>query len=207
MLSFGTHVYIQADSQDHASAMVAVMEAALLEAGHHRQVLFDVLIQHETPEHEKTIVYTDGGCDAQRHGVGAWAFVAFVPGQPPMRIAQHDIGVTNNLMEMQAVIEALSVLEMGTEIVIHCDSEYVIKGTTVWSRNWRRNGWQTANGAPVKNKEKWVELIDLFEAHNATFVHVKGHSGVEGNEWCDAACTAAMSAKFEELAAQATETP
>lgn len=140
----------------------------------------------------QTVVYTDGGCDRNRDGIGAWAAVVQYPNGAVTELFDAYTGTTNNRMELMAVIKALEGLEMGPPVKIVTDSEYVAKGVTVWSRNWIRNGWKTANGSPVLNQDLWEELLQLFQLHSCTFEVVKGHTGVEGNERADSLCTAAM---------------
>jgi RNase H len=64
-------------------------------------------------------------------------------------------------------------------------------GFQLWLPNWRQNGFKTSNNLPVKN----ASLIQYLSAHldaralygqKIRFVHVKGHSGEEGNEGADA---------------------
>ncbi|QXN72664.1 ribonuclease HI [Rhodobacter phage RcZahn] len=204
MLKFQSAAYIQAHSPEEAEAALVTMKQALIDSGFKGFVVFDDPKPLEAAVGEEIVVYTDGGCDARRGGVGAWAFIARIPGQPPLKRCEAVSDTTNNRMEMQAVIEALKVLEIGQKIVIYSDSEYVIKGATQWARNWVRNGWMTAGGSPVKNVEIWQELLALYQLHDVRFVHVKGHSGVEDNEWCDQACTEAMQTLHKQTLAMNT---
>jgi ribonuclease HI len=102
------------------------------------------------------------------------------------------MGTTNNKMELQAVIEALKTIEFGRPIQVFCDSEYVVKGATMWARSWVRNGWMTKQGTPVANKELWVELLELYQLHDVELIHIPGHSGHEWNDYVDQLCTKAM---------------
>lgn len=144
------------------------------------------------------LVWTDGGCDMKKNGVGAWAYLIKMPGGKVVEHCSGEFETTNNRMEMVAVIRALEALEVGPEIVIHADSEYVIKGCTSWARNWIKNGWKTYQGNPVINRDLWEILIALYQLHNVRFVQVKGHSGVEENERCDEMCTAKMTELHKE---------
>ncbi|MCO5157898.1 MAG: ribonuclease HI [Aquamicrobium sp.] len=138
------------------------------------------------------MVWTDGGCDMKKNGVGAWAYVIKLPDGSAHEHASGEFDTTNNRMELIAVIRALEALEIGPEIVIHADSEYVIKGCTQWARNWVKNGWKTYQGNAVINRDLWEILLALYQLHNVRFVHVKGHSGIVENERCDELCTAKM---------------
>jgi ribonuclease HI len=89
-------------------------------------------------------------------------------------------------MEMTAVIEALLALKNpGTEVVLHTDSIYVMKGLTEWLRGWKARGWKTASKEPVKNVDLWKRLDELCAQHRIKWVWVKGHSGHHGNERAD----------------------
>ena len=93
---------------------------------------------------------------------------------------------TNNIMEIQAVIEGLKILKRPCEVEVYSDSSYVVntfeKG---WIDSWKKNGWRTASKSPVKNKELWEELYGLMQIHKVKFVKVKGHSDNEFNNRCD----------------------
>jgi ribonuclease HI len=89
-------------------------------------------------------------------------------------------------MELTAVIEALSTLKRRCDVVIYTDSEYVRKGITEWMANWKRRGWKTADGKPVKNVELWQKLDAAAAAHQVEWRWVKGHAGDPGNERADA---------------------
>lgn len=45
-----------------------------------------------------------------------------------------------------------------------------------WIDGWQRNNWKTSDKKDVKNKELWLELINLTKIHNITFHKVKGHA-------------------------------
>jgi ribonuclease HI len=93
---------------------------------------------------------------------------------------------TNNRMELTAVIEALTTLKRHSRIVLHTDSQYVMKGMTEWIRGWKAKGWRTASKEPVKNVDLWKRLDELVAAHEIRWVWVRGHSGHDGNERADA---------------------
>ena len=72
-------------------------------------------------------------------------------------------------------------------MVVYSDSKYVIQGVTEWIYNWRENGWKTAGGDDVKNKEIWLELSKLVDesATKISWKHVAAHLGIPGNEEAD----------------------
>ena len=147
------------------------------------------------PTDKAILVYTDGGCDLKKNGIGAWALIAV----PPGKTVEHAVcrsgallGTTNNRMELLAVINALEEVEIGPRVIITTDSEYVCKGASMWVDGWVKKGWKTYAGAPVKNRDLWEKLMALRDLHNVRFDWVKGHAGNPLNEMCDTLCTAAM---------------
>ena len=95
---------------------------------------------------------------------------------------------TNNRMEMQAAIAALEyVAKSGQtdDITLYTDSEYVKNGVTKWIKGWKKKGWKTSSGKAVLNQDLW-EILDQLNSPAVTWQYVRGHSGNEGNERCDA---------------------
>jgi len=93
---------------------------------------------------------------------------------------------TNNRMELTAVIEALGALKRPSRVILHTDSQDVMKGITEWIRGWKAKGWKTAAKEPVKNVDLWRTLDEAVARHEIQWVWVKGHSGHNGNERADA---------------------
>src|SRR3989344_3178468 len=100
---------------------------------------------------------------------------------------------TNNRMELTAAIKALEFLTpyslLPTPIIVFTDSEYVMKGITLWIHNWQKKGWKTAGRKPVLNQDLWQELLRLSENRNIEWKYVAGHSGAHLNERCDEIAT------------------
>ena len=99
---------------------------------------------------------------------------------------------TNNIMEMTAALEGLRALPPGSRACVVTDSRYLHDGMTSWMAGWRRKGWKTASGDPVKNKEIWVQLAGAASEHEQVRWHwVKGHIGHPLNERADLLAVAA----------------
>ena len=131
-------------------------------------------------------IYTDGGCSGNP-GPGGWAFVLRRDGTETLR-SGGEANTTNNRMELTAVIAALTEAEAqapGASVELKTDSQYVKNGITAWIRNWKKNGWRTADKKPVKNQELWEALDEVTARVKPVFSWVKGHAGVEHNERCD----------------------
>lgn len=149
--------------------------------------------------------YTDGGCrgNGKVDAIGAYGIVLSFDdnnGKTHVKeICKAFKGVTNNMMELQAVIEALKALKEPCKIAIMTDSKYVCNAINEkWLEGWIRKGWVNSAKQPVKNKEQWEELVPLLEKHNVSFFWVKGHSVNEGNIRADALCNVAMD-EFKKL--------
>lgn len=92
---------------------------------------------------------------------------------------------TNNMSEIYAMILGLESLKRRCDVTIFTDSKYSLQCVTDWIPKWKRNGWKTAGGSIVKNKELIVRLYDLCQQHNVKFIKVKAHSGIDLNEKVD----------------------
>jgi len=135
----------------------------------------------------KVVIYTDGACKGNP-GPGGWGAVLRAADGAEKELCGGELETTNNRMEMMAVIEALSALKRPCHVVLHVDSQYVLKGMTEWLQGWKAKGWRTAAKQPVKNVDLWQRLDALVHQseHRIEWQWVKGHAGDPGNERADA---------------------
>jgi len=132
---------------------------------------------------KRVTIYTDGSCEGNP---GPGGFAAIIEEEGETRdVTGGDPHTTNNRMELKAVIAGLAALEETSQVRIVTDSQYVAKGMTSWIHGWRRKGWKTASGSPVKNRELWEELYTLAKRHQVQWEWVRGHDGHPGNERAD----------------------
>lgn len=124
-------------------------------------------------------IYTDGACKGNP-GPGGWG--ALVDGR---EICGGENHTTNNQMELKAAIEGLRATDAGAVVRLSVDSQYVKNGITSWIKGWKRNGWKTRAGQPVKNRDLWVQLDHECSLRKVHWVWVKGHDGNDGNEIAD----------------------
>ena len=129
-------------------------------------------------------IFTDGACKGNP-GVGGWGALLRWNGHEKELFGGEKL-TTNNRMELQAVIEALSSLKRSSEVKLHTDSQYVHQGISSWIHNWKKRGWKTADKKPVKNEDLWRRLDALASEHSIEWIWVRGHAGHEGNERADA---------------------
>ena len=141
----------------------------------------------------KVVIYTDGACRGNP-GPGGCGVVLRYQGNLKT-LKGFDPETTNNRMELTAVIEGLRALTRSCDIELHTDSKYVMQGVNEWLSNWKRNGWKTAAKKPVKNIDLWQQLDDEVTGHEIDWNLVKGHSGVEDNEFADQLANAAIDAE------------
>jgi ribonuclease HI len=93
---------------------------------------------------------------------------------------------TNNMGELTAVLELLrATAHLDEELLVQCDSQYVINALTKWMPNWKRKGWRKADGSPVLNLELMQSLDEALRGRRYRFEWVRGHAGHPMNEAAD----------------------
>ena len=110
--------------------------------------------------------------------------------------AGSDLATTNQRMELKAALEAVKAFR--GEIIIFSDSTYVVNCfRDRWWEGWLRRGWVNSAKKPVKNRDLWEPLIEIYrERDNISFSWVKGHSG---DRWNDEADRLAVQAGAEQV--------
>lgn len=95
---------------------------------------------------------------------------------------------TNNRMELMGLIKALEAIKKpGQTITVYSDSKYVIDAIEKkWVYGWIKKGFKDK-----KNKDLWMQLMELYQLHQIKLVWVKGHAGHAENERCDELAVAA----------------
>lgn len=141
---------------------------------------------------QKVVIHSDGACHGNP-GPGGWAAV-IADDATTRELSGGVAATTNNRMELQAAISALSARTEPCAVEFHTDSNYLRDGITKWLRGWKRNGWRTAAKQPVKNEDLWRQLDAVVTPHKVNWHWVKGHAGDAGNERCDVLATAAITA-------------
>ena len=119
-------------------------------------------------------VWTDGACTVNTRK-GGWGVVLQCPSAVDGKIITKELSgcatdTTNNLMELQAMIEALKVLQIREDFQfnIHTDSKYVMLSIL------NREEYEAKNFKKVKNVEKLKELYAVLDSKSLTY---NGHYG------------------------------
>lgn len=132
---------------------------------------------------DRVKIHSDGACSGNP-GPGGWGAIVEHDGKRTELKGGEQL-TTNNRMELMAAIMALESLPANCKADVYTDSQYVKGGITGWIKNWKRNGWKTADKKPVKNIELWQRLESAASAHEVAWHWLKGHAGHKENERAD----------------------
>ena len=168
---------------------------------------------------ENLDIYVDGGARLKKIAgeplnIGGWGVVfVFRKRAKQFNGKSVDPKVTNNMMELTAMLVALEKMEMylkyidikyhikpnNINITIYSDSEYTVEGINSRLDKWIAAGWKLASKKPVKNKTLWGDLYKLRNKHvnlHISYKWIKGHSDDKGNDMADKLATQAMNNVF-----------
>jgi ribonuclease HI len=147
----------------------------------------------------EALVWTDGACSGNP-GPGGWAAIV-VPanGGEPVELSGGEGHTTNNRMEYTAALEGLKALPSGSRACIVTDSRLMLESMTKWIAGWKRRGWKTAAGDPVKNQD----LVRALEAEIGRHAAVRWH-WVRGHETGAAHAHKALNDRADRLAVAAS---
>ncbi|MBV9025139.1 MAG: ribonuclease HI [Streptomycetaceae bacterium] len=124
---------------------------------------------------ERVIAACDGAAKGNP-GPAAWAFVVADSAGIPQRWKAGPLGhSTNNVGELTALEQLLAETDPTTPLEVRLDSTYTRDAVTKWLTGWKRNGWKTASGKPVANRELIQRIDALMEGRDITFVYVPAH--------------------------------
>ena len=95
-------------------------------------------------EPARFLIFADGSSLVNPGGPGATGFVVLDRERPALRfgatryVSDGPHPITNNRMELRAVLEALTGLPEGATAEVLTDSRYVIDSLSKWIHGWRR---------------------------------------------------------------------
>lgn len=131
-------------------------------------------------------IYTDGSCwPNDGTGNGTFGFVVIENNKVLHQFVDGRFKTTNNKMELLGVITAIKyALEKITDdVLVFCDSQYVVKGYNDWSFNW----FGDKPKADLKNSEMW-EYLHKLRSPKIKLQWIKGHDLSVWNNYVDGMC-------------------
>jgi ribonuclease HI len=147
-------------------------------------------------------MHTDGSFKGKPK-VGGYAGVMVSGNHVMAFVGRDEKAKDNDHMELQALVSGLRQINTPARVNITSDSKYVVNGVNSWLSNWKRNGWKTANGKEIANKELWQEVADMKNTHIVKAEWVKGHKDNPtthqevANDVCDGLAQLAADGKIE----------
>ncbi|MEV8098753.1 ribonuclease H [Kitasatospora sp. NPDC085879] len=152
---------------------------------------------------ERVIAACDGAAKGNP-GPAGWAWVLADTEGAPQRWQSGALGrSTNNIGELTALERLLSATDPAVPLEVRLDSTYTRDAVTKWLPGWKRNGWRTASGSPVANKELIQRIDALLADRDVAFVHVAAHQ-VDGDPLNAVADKAASDAARTQQGAEGT---
>ncbi|GMT14109.1 hypothetical protein PFISCL1PPCAC_5406, partial [Pristionchus fissidentatus] len=137
----------------------------------------------------ENVVYTDGACAGNgRNGATAGYGTYWGHDNHPDNERGSVSGPqTNNRAELTAALSAADrARERGLDnLTVRTDSQLMCDSMNKYVERWRDNGYKTASGGDVKNRDL-IEALDDHRSHmDLRFEYVPAHAGVRGNEAAD----------------------
>ena len=154
------------------------------------------MTNHTAP---RLVTATDGSAKPNPGPTG-WAWAASAPdgGVPRVWAAGALPHGTNNIGELMALQQLLTVCPAHVLLEVRMDSQYALNAVSKWIHGWRRNRWVNAKGQPVANQDLIRDIDQLMAGRDITFTWVKAHQrrglGDPLNEFVDQAAQAASDA-------------
>jgi ribonuclease HI len=150
------------------------------------------------PREGESLIWTDGACSGNP-GPGGWAAIVVAPDGSSVELSGGERHTTNNRMEYTAALEGLRSLPAGSRACIVTDSRLMLDSMTKWIAGWKRKGWKTAGGDPVKNQD----LVRALEAEIGRHAAVRWH-WVRGHETGASHAHKALNDRADRLAVAAS---
>jgi ribonuclease HI len=106
-------------------------------------------------------------------GRGAWAALVRHGGKEEVITGLRE-RTTANTLDIEGAVAALERLPPGITAAIYTGSDYLRQGASRWLPGWRRSGWKTKEGQPVKNRDLWQRLEAAMARRRVIWPEVKG---------------------------------
>ena len=109
-------------------------------------------------------IYAKGSVRSVRVTSGVYAVLLTYKDREKM-ISGRNFDTTMNELELFAVLEGLKMLTKSGKtksLTIITESRYVEQGINKHIKVWSQNGWESAKGLDIKNKELWQEIWEDY---------------------------------------------
>lgn len=136
-------------------------------------------------------IYTDGSArgNGTSHAKGGFGVIVLKDGKLFDAYSRQFDNVTNNQMELKAILYAMVVYGKYSPIV-YSDSSYAINTYSNWMYGWERAGWKKSDKKTPENLDIIKAYYDLEQnGYKLNFVKVRGHDGNYWNEIADKLAT------------------
>ena len=122
-------------------------------------------------------IYTDGSCFNNGKSNSTGSIGVFFKDNDDRNISEsiNNMKITNQRMELLAVIKSIEKLNSNEKAYIYTDSKYVINSMTKWVRNWELNNWKKSDNKSVENQDLIMDLRDKLKSKFVIFKHIKAH--------------------------------
>lgn len=157
-----------------------IAKAGLMKINSNSQIKEQSYTSKETDFIPDYIAFTDGSCNnLSPYGEGGAAYIV-LDGQRNL-VKQNSkgfVGVTNNKMELMAILSAVAAIPAGSTLVVYTDSQYCIQ---VLTNKSNANNFTRPNANVIRQYFNYASRLKAVR-----FEWVKGHDGNEFNEMVDA---------------------
>jgi len=179
-----------------------------------REAAEHALQQHQRSSQENRLpraeecevrVYCDGACQPNPGEAGSGVAVYHHNKLSKLWYGHYQTQGTNNTAELMALQFAMKIatqaISNGKTVEICSDSTYALNSMRQWANGWQENGWKKHKGEEVQNRNIIQPMYEsyLTIAAKVLLSHVKGHSGIEGNELADRMAVVAIARKQQRM--------
>lgn len=147
-----------------------------------KKVHITEFLQHHN-KIETCFIYTDVACNSVI-GPGGWGALIQQNGLE-VELSDGEKNTSVNRMEMKAIINSVSLLPPGSVVYITArNNEYVQNGIRKWIKNWKKNGWKTAENTDVKNQDLWIKIDEIKNNYQVHWEWINDNGSHPQNERC-----------------------
>jgi ribonuclease HI len=127
-----------------------------------------------------TTIYTDGACPNNGFNARYMSIGVFFGDNDSRNISSKitTSNATNNKAELMAILLTLQTINKEDNVEICSDSQYCINAINKWLSKWKKSNWLLSSGAPVKNKELFIQIDQELKKRpgSTQFRHVSNNN-------------------------------